>query len=307
MSAPLLFLIFNRPDLTTQVFSRIREYQPSKLYIAADGPRSFIEGEKTQCELSRLATENIDWPCEVNRLYRPTNIGCKIAVSSAITWFFDQESAGIIIEDDCLPDLSFFRFAEELLVRYENDPRVFTISACNFQYGRKRSEDSYYFSRYPHIWGWASWRRVWQQYEVELQKWPDSRGAVAKNVIKKSTRDQLSRQFDMIKAGKINTWDFQLTHAALSSRGLTIIPQQNLINNIGFDARATHTTEGISPTHAAKISEMCFPIKHPAQIIANDEADQFTEDLWFGGNAPLHKRICKKFENIFSKIIRLRN
>ena len=168
--SPILFLIFNRPETTKKVFSAIKEVQPPRLYIAADGPRSEQPDEADHCELARTIATKVDWDCEVKTLFRDQNLGIRIAVSQAIDWFFEQEPEGIILEDDCLPDQSFFWFCKELLEKYRNDTRIMHIGGTNFQFGKNRTNYSYYFSRYAHIWGWASWRRAWEYYDEKLKK-----------------------------------------------------------------------------------------------------------------------------------------
>ncbi len=165
LTIPVLFLIFNRPDTTQPVFNEIREAKPTKLFVAADGPRDNKKGEKEECEKTRKIIEQVDWDCELYKLYRDKNLGCKIAVSSAIDWFFENVEEGIILEDDCLPHPSFFRFCQELLEKYKGDERVFVISGDNFLFGRKRTNYSYYFSRYNHCWGWAGWIRTLSDYD----------------------------------------------------------------------------------------------------------------------------------------------
>ena len=172
MRSPILFLVFNRPDVTQRVFDAIRQARPPKLYIAADGPRKNKVGEVERCALVQEIVSQVDWPCEVSKLIRQENLGCKIAISSAIDWFFSKEPEGIILEDDCLPHPDFFPYCDELLERYRNNERVGMISGDNFQNGIKRGDGDYYFSQFCHIWGWASWARAWKKYDANLAQWP---------------------------------------------------------------------------------------------------------------------------------------
>ena len=167
MHSPVLFLVFNRPETTRRVFEAIRTAKPSRLYIAADGPRLEREGERANCEEVRKIALEVDWECDVKTLFRDENLGCKRAVSEGISWFFEHEDEGIILEDDCLPDRSFFSFCKDLLERYRHDTRIMVISGVNFQQGRKRTEYSYYFSIYPHCWGWATWRSAWNCFRED--------------------------------------------------------------------------------------------------------------------------------------------
>ncbi len=175
LTSPVLFLIFNRPETTEQVFSAIKKAQPPRLYIAADGPRSEYPNDAESCDISRAIATNVDWDCEVKTLFQDQNLGCRLAVSGAVDWFFEQETEGIILEDDCLPDQSFFLFCQELLEQYRDDTRIMQIGGTNYQFGKKRTNYSYYFSRYGHLWGWASWRRAWSFYDEKMKQWPTAK------------------------------------------------------------------------------------------------------------------------------------
>src|SRR3989344_1301108 len=168
---PILFLVFNRPQLTKKVFSEIRRFKPKKLFISADGPRSGNSQDRILCKRVRKITEKVDWPCEVKRLYRDGNLGCKNSISKALSWFFENENEGIILEDDCLPDTTFFQFCGEMLEKYRHNKDVGIISGDNFIKG-STIEDSYYFSNYFHMWGWATWKRSWKSYDLTMRKWP---------------------------------------------------------------------------------------------------------------------------------------
>ncbi|MFM2284413.1 MAG: hypothetical protein RL222_1917, partial [Bacteroidota bacterium] len=236
LNTPVLFLIFNRPDTTRQVFAKIREIQPRQLFIAADGPRN-IPGEAEKCALTRKTVmDAIDWDCEVKTLFRTENLGCGVAPSQAISWFFEQVEQGIILEDDCLPDASFFTFCEELLNYYKDDTSVMHISGNNFQLGKKIGDGSYYFSQIPHSWGWATWRRVWKQFDwelTELDKFLDSNNHLDPYWIDKFKMVQKERPEDI--------WDYQYTFCIFNNHGKAILPNKNLVKNIGFNQDATHT------------------------------------------------------------------
>ena len=171
MQTALLFLVFNRPDTTTQVFKKIRQAKPPRLYVASDGPRDGNSDDKKKVTKVREIATKVDWPCEVKTLFRDKNLGCKKGVSTAITWFFEHEEQGIILEDDCVPNLDFFTFCENLLQRYDKDERISTITGNNFQDGKWRGNASYYFSKYNHCWGWATWRRSWKNYDGDIKFW----------------------------------------------------------------------------------------------------------------------------------------
>lgn len=280
----MLLVVFNRPDLTRRVFERIREAQPSRLFIAADGPRSDRPDESQLCAETRIAVSAIDWPCEVHRLERDVNLGCKAAVSSAISWFFEHVEEGIILEDDCLPDPSFFPYCSELLERYRHETRVALIGSNDFQpqeSGAARGT-SYYFTKYPHIWGWATWRRTWEKYDVTLAGWNGDPRSLTR-ISNKRTRRHFAKRFDKIKAGRMDTWDFQLIHQCLTLDSLAINPSVNLVENIGFDDRATHTHSSSAP-HPEAVP-MHFPLAHPSILSIDESADRHTE-RWVQGVPP---------------------
>ena len=182
LNTPILFLIFNRPEITARVFQEIRKAKPKQIYIAADGPRIDHPDDTALCNKTRQICDSIDWDCEVKTLFREENLGCQLAVSNAIDWFFKHESEGIILEDDCLPSQSFFHFCAELLDFYRDDEEIMCISGNNFQQGRGDDEESYYFSRYPHCWGWATWRRAWNKYDHDMSRWKEFREDHAKGL-----------------------------------------------------------------------------------------------------------------------------
>lgn len=240
--APVLFIVFNRPETTKRVFEAIRQNKPTRLFVAADGPRENKPGEKERCQEARKITENIDWPCEVKRLYRDKNLGCKFAVSSAIDWFFENVEEGIILEDDCLPNSSFFGFCEEMLRLYRNDNKAMCISGDNFLPGKMQNKNGFYFSKYIHIWGWATWRRAWKNYDVKIKDWQDIKSKGTINKYFDSITEKLYWQtlFDVVYRGKINTWDYQFVLHIWKNSGLSVAPGVNLVKNIGFNNKGTH-------------------------------------------------------------------
>ncbi|MDO8899082.1 MAG: nucleotide-diphospho-sugar transferase [Bacteroidales bacterium] len=278
LNTAVLFLVFNRPDATKQVFEAIRKAKPPRLYVAADGPRISKDGEAQLVQQVRSIATNVDWDCEVKTLFRDENLGCKYAVSGAITWFFQQEEQGIILEDDCLPSQSFFLFCEELLRRYKDDLRVWHISGNNFQNGVKRGESSYYFSKFNHIWGWASWANRWSNYDVEIKSYDSF---IANNVLNDlfeldQDKKYWSNIFDLVNNGKIDTWDYQWTYTVWVNSGLSVLPNKNLVSNIGFGPTATHTKDIESYHSRLSGLDLSFPISHPIFIVKNSTADKIT-------------------------------
>ncbi|CEN43422.1 conserved hypothetical protein [Capnocytophaga canis] len=274
---PILFLIFNRPDTTLRVFEEIKKIKPSYLYVACDGARKEREGEEERVKNTRdVVIKNIDWECEVKTLFREENLGCREAVSSAITWFFDNEEMGIILEDDCLPSQSFFPFCEELLSRYRDDTRVWLVGGTNFlSEVTSKNEESYYFSKYDRSWGWASWRRAWENYDKEMKNWPKiKKEKYLENILySKKEADIFTREFDAVYEGKIDTWDYQWLYTILINSGKSIIPNVNLISNIGFGDNATHTFDSEHPYANLKRGEIKFPLVHPTYVVENFQND----------------------------------
>lgn len=310
VKSPILFLIFNRPDICQRVFDKIRKNRPSRLYIAADGPRLHKAGEDILCNASRSITEHIDWDCKVQRLYHPANLGCKKAVSSAITWFFGQEEEGIILEDDCMPADDFFIFCDILLEKYRYDNRIRCITGSNLQ-KQQWGSASYYFSQCSNIWGWASWRRVWKAYDADLANYHEQD---VKLQLQKLFTDQFVLAewlsiFKKLKAAEIDTWDYQFHLINFFENGLCATPNVNLISNIGFRSDATHTHDPNRysfniPTGSLK------DIQHPVYFIPEKEADQFLfrqefflDEKWrqFEKNKLLRRRAKNWVRGLFSK------
>ncbi|MBX9782842.1 MAG: hypothetical protein K2X48_06025 [Chitinophagaceae bacterium] len=261
---PVLFLVFNRPDTTAQVFAQIRAIQPKYLYIAADGPRSVKEGEEELCAETRRIATAIDWDCELKTLFREQNLGCGKAVSEAITWFFEQVEEGVILEDDCLPDMSFFTFAEELLIKYKYDREVMSISGTNLLGSWKLPKQSYFFG-HGGIWGWATWRRAWQLYDKNMDKWelPSTQEVIKKGLVTNEWYDFYKPMMESAFNDSIDTWDAQWVYSILFNRGKSINPCVNLVKNIGFDYRATHTITPNDIVESLPLLQVTFPLMHP--------------------------------------------
>lgn len=299
IKTPVAFIIFNRPNTTAKVFEAIRQVKPPKLLVVADGPRLDRLGEAEKCQDTREVIQQVDWDCEVLTNYSDVNLGCKKRVASGLDWVFDNVEEAIIIEDDCLPHPTFFPFCEELLHKYRDDNRVMSISGDNFQFGKVRNKDSYYFSRYHHCWGWASWRRAWQYFDLEMKDWIKVRdeGLLKDIFCETSTVKYWTKQFQSTYEGKINSWAYIWIYNSWLQNGLTILPNVNLVSNIGFTADATHTKTENKFANMG-VEAMLFPLKHPQFVICNKEADSFTQQQVYKQN--LISMIKAKLEKVFS-------
>lgn len=247
-SIPILLLTFKRPDTTQKVLDSIRIYKPKRFYIASDGYRPNLLGEKEKVEATRkLIIDQIDWPCDIKTLFRSENLGCRLGVSSAIDWFFEHESEGIILEDDCVPNVSFYGYVDKLLTWYQNDQRVMSISGHNFDfdsYFNPNLTNDFVFSRYHHCWGWATWKRAWQYYDREMANWPMLRDANWLLTIGDGNfffKDYWTYIFERAYQNKIDSWAYRWLFSCWSQYGLSILPHTSLIQNVGFGEDATHT------------------------------------------------------------------
>lgn len=271
MNTAVLFLVFNRPDTTAQVFAAIRAARPSRLYVAADGPRIDRPGEAEACALVREIATAVDWPCELRTLFRDANLGCGLAVSSAISWFFENEAEGIILEDDCLPNESFFEFCSTLLKKYRNDPRIGAITGSCFARAPLRRND-YTFTFFPCMWGWATWARSWQLYEYrpeEVNRWREQTTQHFSD--HKRLAAFWRTRFDELKF--VDTWDYQWTYCFIAHNLLCVTPHRNLIQNVGFDARGTHL-KAPSYLESRRAEELSGEIRHPKKVVRDLHAEK---------------------------------
>lgn len=275
MKTPILLIIFNRPDFTRTVLEEIQKANPSKLFVAADGPRPNMRQDILLCAETRAIIRDTTFKFPVKVLFREENLGCKNAVSSAIDWFFSYESEGIILEDDCIPHQDFFRYCEELLEKYRDDSRIMMISGDNFL-PELQIESSYYFSQMTHIWGWASWNRAWKHYDVNMDFWPEFK--TQKNLMymfhKKKYWKGWEELMDNTHSGIMNTWDYQWQFTCWIQGGLSCMPKVNLVTNIGtLDPSGTHTNPLGSDENIISSQSMSFPLTHPLFKIPNYHAD----------------------------------
>ncbi|MFA5184280.1 MAG: hypothetical protein WC456_02020 [Patescibacteria group bacterium] len=278
LDTPILFIVFNRLDTASVTLAAIRKAKPRKLFIAADGPRLDITGERENCqEVRDYLLKNIDWDCRVETLFQIKNLGIQKALKEALDWFFATNKNGIILEHDCLPNDSFFLFCEKLLEKYKDNEQIMHISG-NFFQPEKVGQSDYYFSRIPHIWGWATWRRAWQKYDLEMATYHDFLKNQTLKKYFKSDRDKITwkQLFNQVYHHKSATWDFQWTYALFRNGGLAITPNRNLVKNIGFGYLAENCRDEKNKFSNLPTTELNFPLRHPTGFVANQAADEYT-------------------------------
>jgi len=302
LTTPVLFLIFNRPDTTQKVFNAIRQAKPKQLFVAADGPRPDKEGEKEKCQKARQIATSVDWDCEVKTLFRDKNLGCKIAVSYAIDWFFENVEEGIILEDDCLPSQSFFWFCQELLKKYKTDMRVWHIAGRNNLGIYQPEHYDYYFATGGSIWGWATWRNRWEYNNLNLDIIED---VEARCKLKDFLCDLNAFRGHLeamrtIKEGKVNSWDYHWGFSTKINNGLAIVSSKNLVKNIGFCEDATHTTSDKGKKLDIADYEITFPLKHPSTVSLDRKLSNLQDSIAFS-----YKSKLKSFINQFPTLYRL--
>ena len=300
-SAPILLIGFNRPDFMRAQIDAVRSAKPARLYVAVDGPREERPDEAVRCAEVRECVKLVDWPCEVKTRFSDVNRGCQMGPVSAINWFFEHEESGIVLEDDCRPTIDFLRFASEMLVRYREDERIGLIAGFNAFNLQSDPQTSYHFSEHLDIWGWASWRRVWQKYDVTMAKYIDR----AESLIEKSKMLPYGRMF-MRKGLRevqngLDAWDFPFSLMFLAEGYLTVLPREKLVTNAGVcDAAATHTGGyNYYAPHFAKAGKITFPLVHPEAVVCDEWSDRRREQMegavfprgltWLGCKFP---RLC---------------
>lgn len=302
ITAPVLLLGFNRPEHIRQVFQVIRAARPTKLYFAADGPRT--SDEQAACDAVRALTGEVDWPCELRTRFSPAHAGLRTGVSSAISWFFAHETEGIVLEDDTLPVPGFFRFCQEMLDRYRNDERIWVVMGNNLMDDWQGPIDGdYYFSAhgYGAPWGWASWRRVWQHYDVDIGQWPLLRDSTLLRdfFLHADEQRDVIALFDRVHSGAINSWSYQLDITRIANHALNILPRTNLIDNIGFGEGGTHTVKVSDPRNKRTAMDMDFPVRHPRLVMCDGTRDAAYYKRFIGPSAT--ERFKEKVRGVLPK------
>ncbi len=299
MKTPVALLIFKRPETTAKVFEAIRQAKPPKLLVVADGPRADQPGEAEKCAAARAIIDTVDWECEVLKNYSDINLGCGLRPATGINWVFEQVEEAILFEDDCLPHPTFFQFCEELLEKYRDDERVMSIAGTNLLGERKLPGQSYYFSYFGGNWGWASWRRAWKYFDYDIKQWPEILESRFLENYLRVPKYYLFWQKIFQNAHQNQNrscWDYQWLLACWLQHGLKIVPEVNLITNIGFGANATHTFSTENPLGKMETQEISFPLKHPPFMIRDVEADNLFQENFFD-----NRSIFTKFKNKFQK------
>ena len=267
---PVLLILFNRPDITQRTFEAIRRVRPQHLFVAADGPRPGKPTDAERCQAARAVIDQVDWPCAVQTLFRTENRGCGYGPAEAITWFFQLVECGIILEDDCMPDESFFYFCEELLEKYKYDTNVSMICGTNLVINWKFTKDSYLFSNMGFSWGWATWNRAWQNFDYSASQWnkTETKEIIRNYLGNENYFNHFKGEFDSyFSETRPDVWDFQWLLARLNQQSCTIVPTVNLVSNIGFGADSTHTYDTNSSIAHLRIKHVDFPLAHPKKGI----------------------------------------
>jgi len=281
METPVLFLIYNRPSKTKRVFEAIRTVKPTKLFIAADGPKDGDPNDFGVCEETRKITEKIDWKCEVKRLYRTKNLGLKKSISEALDWFFANVSEGIILEDDCLPSESFFDYCSEMLSSYRDDSRVMLIRGDNPLGELPSSLGNYYLSKYVGMWGWATWKRAWLLFDKQMSDWPKIKNEGKLEHVFDNYLERLYWHilFDATYQKKTNSWAYRWMFSVWKNHGTVVTPCANLVENIGFKGRKTHFTIRSFDITVSKITKPYIQIEDRSFI---NKAEKKMRDKFYG-------------------------
>jgi hypothetical protein len=293
---PILLVVFNRPLHTAKVLDQIAKVGPKYLYVVADGPRFTHPGDRAKIdEVRQIVFSKVNWDCELKTFFRTDNVGCGRGPSEGISWFFEQVDEGIILEDDCLPDLSFFSYCEKLLAHFRDDTRIMHISGSNFQDGKRRSEGSYYFSMFCHVWGWATWKRAWQKFSPRM----DNIENMNLDFYHAPKRELKYWQLHFQDAvSRTDIWDYHWNFAVWKFKGASIIPNVNLVENIGFDATGTHTSN--SHSYLIKNASALTEVHHPPYKEIDFDADRYT----FNNCYSKPESVIDIFKNFVNKRVR---
>jgi hypothetical protein len=304
LQTPVVLIVFNRPTHTGRVCEVIARVKPQRLLIVADAPRPGKPGEDLLCDEARRIATRIDWPCQLDTNFAAHHMGCRDRVVSGLDWVFGLVEEAIILEDDILPDLSFFRFCEEMLVRYRQDSRVSMVAGFNIVQGDLHTNYSYFFSRLTHVWGWATWRRSWSGYDQHLRSWPEIKasGLLQEIFDRPGEVHFWTAIFDKMHNGTgPDTWDYQWGYTNFISNTVSVVPRVNLIENIGFGPSATHTGNARN-TPDVKRQAIEFPLVHPPCVLPLRSMDR--RDLELSGHITLtpSERFVRKWKRTITRV-----
>ena len=277
MNTPIVLIIFKRSQSVKKIIDILRIFKPTNIYVIADGPREI--NEKSDCKKAREEIDKIDWNCSISKNYSLKNLGLKKRFKSGLDWVFENESKAVILEDDCIPDPSFFKYCDELLTKYKNNKKILTISGNNFNFTEESElKNSYFFSKYPLIWGWATWKRTWDLYDEDISDWNINKTKWLDKIYKSKTIKKYWKLiFNKLSKEEINTWDYQLTYLSLKENGLNIIPSINLVKNIGVDSKSTNINKKSRNTNL-RANKIKFPLNHPKKISTQENIESKIEE-----------------------------
>ncbi len=302
LDTPVALIAFNRPETTRKVLASIRSVKPKQLFIIADAPRENCPEDLISCEaVKRIIDEEVDWDCLLYKRYPKENLGCGKGPSSGISWVFEHVDRCIILEDDCLPVKTFFTFCEDLLEKYHSDTRVMMISGNHHLFEKVHLKYPYSFSRHTQTWGWATWKRAWDLYDYDMIRWPEVKESswLMRIMGDEVNAKRWERLFDKcFEDDKKDYWDFQWTLCCFSQNALNIIPDRNLVSNIGFgESKGTHFFDSSSPFANLPTFEMQFPLTHPSLFIPNIEIDRrINKDVY--GHISFYERVKRKLSRM---------
>ncbi len=304
LNTPILFLTYKRFETSEKVFESIKNAKPKKLYFVSNAPKKNDKVELEKVQKVRSLLNEVNWDCDVVTLFRDEYLDVKESITFSIDWFFEHEEKGIILEDDCVPSQTFYPFCQELLDYYQNDENVYSIGGCCFLEDKNLLNNEYRFSRHTYIWGWATWKRAWLKYDVKMTNWPEFKKSknyksIFKNFIICSYWTNI---FNMVYENQIKTWDYQWVYSIWLNNGISIIPNRNLVSNIGFgiDSNFTHDKKSIESN--IKTSDFDLPLKHITSKIENHNELKFVEQYIY--KISLASFIKTTFYNFYKLVIK---
>ena len=301
-TSPVLIIIFNRPNFVKKLIDTLRQVRPSKIYVVADGPREGVSEDLDKCYQAKKQIDEIDWECDIQKKYSEINLGCGLNPSEGISWALSRSEKVIILEDDCLPNIDFFKYCDELLDLYLDDERIMMISGNNHTFGKFNFNHSYEFTHHTQTYGWGTWRRAWNRYDLTMKIWPEYRTLtwLQEKTGSKKSAEFWYRIFEMCYQNELESaWDYQWTFCCWINQGLNIIPKENLVTNVGFNSEGTHE---IDPDHLiaeVPVNQIDFPLVHPLIFQNNKKLDRVIQSVIY--TPPIYKRIFNKLAKIILK------